>query len=141
MTHKAPLSMGFPRQAYRSGFPFPSPGDLHDQGIEVSCIGRHWQVDSLSLNHQGSPIKCITMLKICISGKLLYDTGSSAWHSVMTWRGGMGGGGKETQANTHMCVCVCLWLIHTVGQKPTQHCKAIILKKKKKKKLTKNYSP
>ena len=31
---QAPLSMGFPRQAYWSGLPFPSPGDLPDPGIE-----------------------------------------------------------------------------------------------------------
>ena len=47
---QAPLSMGFPRQEYWSGFPFPSPGDIPDPGTEpaspVSCIGRqilyHW---------------------------------------------------------------------------------------------------
>ena len=32
--HQAPLSMGFPRQEYWSGLPFPSPGDLPDPGIE-----------------------------------------------------------------------------------------------------------
>ena len=32
--HQALLSMGFPRQEYWSGLPFPSPGDLLDQGIE-----------------------------------------------------------------------------------------------------------
>ena len=32
--HQAPLSMGFSRQEYWSGFPFPSPGDLLDLGIE-----------------------------------------------------------------------------------------------------------
>ena len=31
---QAPLSMGFPGQEYRSGLPFPSPGDLLDRGIE-----------------------------------------------------------------------------------------------------------
>ena len=31
---QAPLSMEFPRQEYWSGLPFPSPGDLPDQGIE-----------------------------------------------------------------------------------------------------------
>ena len=31
---QAPLSMGFSRQEYRSGLPFPSPGDLPDPGIE-----------------------------------------------------------------------------------------------------------
>ena len=31
---EAPLSMGFPRQEYRSGLPCPSPGDLPDPGTE-----------------------------------------------------------------------------------------------------------
>ena len=31
---QAPLSMGQPRQGYRSGLPFPSPGDLLDPRIE-----------------------------------------------------------------------------------------------------------
>ena len=30
----APLSMGFSRQEYWSGVPFPSPGDLHHPGME-----------------------------------------------------------------------------------------------------------
>ena len=32
--HQAPLSMGFPRQEYQSGLPFPPPGDLHHSGTE-----------------------------------------------------------------------------------------------------------
>ena len=31
---QTPLSMGFPRQEYQSGLPFPSPGDLPDLEIE-----------------------------------------------------------------------------------------------------------
>ena len=31
---QAPLSMGFPRQEYWSGLPFPSPGDLPDPGVK-----------------------------------------------------------------------------------------------------------
>ena len=34
VAHLALLSMGFPRQEYWSGLPFPSPGDLPDPGIE-----------------------------------------------------------------------------------------------------------
>ena len=34
MASWAPLSLGFPRQEYWSGLPFPSPGDLPDPGIE-----------------------------------------------------------------------------------------------------------
>ena len=32
--HQAPLSMGFLRKEYWSRFPFPTPGDLPDAGIE-----------------------------------------------------------------------------------------------------------
>ena len=34
VAHQAPLSLGFPRQEYGSGLPFPSPGDLPNPGIE-----------------------------------------------------------------------------------------------------------
>ena len=47
---QASLSMGFPRQEYWSGLPFPSPGDVPDPGIELAYPA--WQVDSLP---QGSP--------------------------------------------------------------------------------------
>ena len=36
--HKAPLSMGFPRQEYWSGLPFPSPGDLPNPGVELVSL-------------------------------------------------------------------------------------------------------
>ena len=31
---QAPVSMGFPRQEYWSGLPFPSPVDIPNQGME-----------------------------------------------------------------------------------------------------------
>ena len=34
VAYQGPLSMGFFRQEYWSGLPFPSPGDLPDPGIE-----------------------------------------------------------------------------------------------------------
>ena len=34
VTYQAPLSMGFSRQEYWSGLPFPSPGDLPNPGIK-----------------------------------------------------------------------------------------------------------
>ena len=55
--HQAPPSMGFSRQGYWNGLPFPSPGDLPDPGIEpVSPALQHWQVDSLSLASLGSKL-------------------------------------------------------------------------------------
>ena len=35
VANQAPLSMGFSRQEYWSGLPFPSPGDLPNAGIEL----------------------------------------------------------------------------------------------------------
>ena len=37
VAHQAPPSMGFSRQEYWSGVPFPSPGDLPNPGIEPGC--------------------------------------------------------------------------------------------------------
>ena len=41
---QAPLSVGFFKQAYRSGLPCPPPGDLPNPGIKpesyISCIDR-----------------------------------------------------------------------------------------------------
>ena len=45
VAHQAPLSMEFSRQEYRSGLPFPSPGDLPHPGIEPRFPAL--QVDSL----------------------------------------------------------------------------------------------
>ena len=36
VAHQAPLSMGFPRQEYWNGLPFPPSGDLTDPGMELS---------------------------------------------------------------------------------------------------------
>ena len=43
IAHQVPLSMGFSRQEYWSGLPFPSPGDLPDPGIEPESPT--WQAD------------------------------------------------------------------------------------------------
>ena len=39
VARQAPLLMGFPRQEYWSGLPFPSPGDLPDPGIKPTSLG------------------------------------------------------------------------------------------------------
>ena len=38
LTHQAPLSMGFPRQEYWHGFPFPTPEDFPDPEIEPASL-------------------------------------------------------------------------------------------------------
>ena len=46
---QCPLSMGFSRQEYWSGLPFPTPGDLPDPGIKLGSPAL--QDDSLPLCH------------------------------------------------------------------------------------------
>jgi hypothetical protein len=60
VAHQAPLSMGFSRQEYWSGLPFPPPGDLPNPGTEpTSPVCPALQVDSSPLSHQGSLISFI----------------------------------------------------------------------------------
>ena len=46
ITYQAPPSMGFSRQEYWSGLPFPSPGELPDPGIEPGSPA--FQADDLT---------------------------------------------------------------------------------------------
>ena len=51
---QVPLSMGFSRQEYQSGLPFPSPGHLPNPGIEPRSPAL--QADSLPTELQGTII-------------------------------------------------------------------------------------
>ena len=55
IAHQIRLSMGFIRQEYWSGLPFPSPGNLPDPGIEPKSLTL--QEDSLQSEPQVKPIK------------------------------------------------------------------------------------
>ena len=54
VAHQAPPPMGFSRQEYRSGLPFPSPGDLPDPGIEPRSPAL--QADALTSEPPGKPL-------------------------------------------------------------------------------------
>ena len=55
VARQAPLSMGFSREEYWSGLPFPSPGDLPDPGIKPRSPVL--QADSLPSESPGKPIE------------------------------------------------------------------------------------
>ena len=64
VAYQAPPSMGFSRQEYWSGSPFPSPGDLPDPGLEPGSPT--FQADALTSepsetsrteNYQGDSIQ------------------------------------------------------------------------------------
>ena len=59
VAHQAPLSMGFSRQEYWSGWPCPPPGDLPDPGMEPRSPAL--QADSLPFEPQEkSPTLALT---------------------------------------------------------------------------------
>ena len=53
VAHQAPPSMRFSRQEYWSAFPFPSPVDLPDPGIEPRSPA--FQADALTSEPPGKP--------------------------------------------------------------------------------------
>ena len=58
VARQARLSVGFSRQEYWSGLPFPPPGDLPDPGIGlISLPSPELHVDSLPLPPPGKPLR------------------------------------------------------------------------------------
>ena len=58
VAHQVPPSMGFSRQEYWSGLPFPSPGDLPNPGIKPRSPTL--QADALTSAPPGKPQKKYT---------------------------------------------------------------------------------
>ena len=52
---QAPRSVGFSRQEYQSGWPFPSPGDLPDPGIKPRSPAL--QADSVAPEQARKPLE------------------------------------------------------------------------------------
>ena len=77
--HQAPPSMGFSRQEYWSGLPFPSPGNLPDPGIELRSPTL--QSDALTSEPPGKPTCVLTKLTF------LHPLGyiHSCWPSTLSW--------------------------------------------------------
>ena len=77
--HQASLSMRFSRQAYWSGLPFPSPGDIPDPGIKPGS--RALQSNSLPAELQGKThcklvltnFLIITRVRASVISKLLFS--------------------------------------------------------------------
>ena len=70
---QAPLSMGFSRQEYRSGLPFPSPGDLPHTGTEPGSSPL--QADSFLSEPLGKPITVLG--QVSLVGSLCLTQGAS----------------------------------------------------------------
>ena len=60
VAHQAPLSMGFSRQEYWSGLPFPSPGNLSDPGNEPESPT--WKADGNTIQRLSSLFKVTPLI-------------------------------------------------------------------------------
>ena len=65
VAHQAPPSMGFSRQEYWNGLPFPSPGDLPDPGIEPRSPAL--ESDALTSEPPGKPKVQFENVHVCAS--------------------------------------------------------------------------
>ena len=70
VAYQASLSMGFSRQEYQSGLPFPSPEDLPDPGIEPRSPTL--QADSLPSEPPGKPKNVQTIMQLHSSHMLAH---------------------------------------------------------------------
>ena len=69
---QSPLSMGFPRQEYWSGLPFPSPGNHPDPGIKLmSPESPALQADSLATEPTYCRIKANSNKQETVNSKLI----------------------------------------------------------------------
>ena len=98
------MSMGFSRQEYWSGLPFPSPEDLPDPGIKLWSPALH--ADSLPFELQGSP--CESYASTEINSFLASQMGQLyVIDSIQFFRG-------SQQDFPHLCIIVRYLLIHTL---------------------------
>ena len=82
----APLSMGFSRQEYWSGLPFPYPGDLPDPGIEP-----------------GSLLHCRQILYHLSYGEV--HALAYSWSGLTSVIGRVGGNSPVVLFESVMCLC------------------------------------
>ena len=118
---RVPLSIKFSRQEYWSGLAFLSPGDLPDPGIK--SVSPAFQVDSLPLGHQRSPILIPLKVRkprradllplpssdalpksraLLLPGQRAFPPGGRRYNRDSRHTGGCGFGEKPTGAMSHL---------------------------------------
>ena len=85
IAQQAPLSMGFSRQEYWSGQPFPSPGDLPDPEIEP--VSPALASVFFATEPPGKPTERLIRHNLCVLKELCDRSGSQATYSKMRGEG------------------------------------------------------
>ena len=87
VAHQAPLSMGFPKQEYWSGLPFPSPGDLPNLKIKLTSLESPALAgESLPLNRLGCPfLDIVVAVQLLSYVRLLATTWTAACQASLSF--------------------------------------------------------
>ena len=104
---QASLFMGFPRQDYWSGWPFPSPGDLPNVGTEHASpesVGRLFSTEA-----PGKPSSETYTLLICVKGLFgIWGVGSGGSEMVYAYilRSRIG---ESQDKHRYTYLCTAFW--------------------------------
>ena len=86
VAHQTPKSMGFPRQEYWRGLPFPSPGNLLDLGIKPisTKIASRFSTAELPgklyyLVYRHSNVEAVSLISSEIEKKKKIESGSNTF--------------------------------------------------------------
>ena len=76
VAHQAPPSMGFSRQEYWSGLPFPSPGDLPNAGIEARSPALQANAFNLWATREATRMNFIVLWRLSVqfSCSVVFDS-------------------------------------------------------------------
>ena len=85
VAHQAPLSMGFPRQEYWSGLPFPSPGDVPNPGIEPASPTLAGRFFTTSTTWEAQVYYIVKVYVIYIYMNMLYKHMYAGTSLVLQW--------------------------------------------------------
>ena len=103
VAHQAPPSMGFSRQEYWSGLPFPSPGDLPNPGIEPRSPAL--QADTLNSEPPGKSLE----LKR-VEGKGFHPPLQPFWLSIL-WHLTLTVSHWETWLKVYLLIWLCFIIL------------------------------
>ena len=82
VAHQAPPSMGFSRQEYWSGLPFPSPGDLPNPGIKPRSLSL--QADTLTSEPQSlKKMKVLVTQRLTFCDPMDYSLPEFSTHEIL----------------------------------------------------------
>ena len=74
VAYHVPLSMGFSRQEYWNGLPYPPPEDLLNAGFEFTSVSPELTGGFFTIEPPGKPFRFSCIPKMCFATSILYSS-------------------------------------------------------------------